>query len=70
MNESELSLAEVVVGILKVYAKQTGTLPRSTSDLSPLEEWALVKLAKSAIIIMKAGLMPEEDIPGDTEELI
>ena len=31
--------------LLQEYAKEQGTIVRSTSDLSPLEEWLLVKLS-------------------------
>lgn len=30
--------------ILKQYSKDSGTIVRSTSDLSPLEEWLIMKL--------------------------
>jgi len=33
--------------IIKQYAKEEGTIVRSTSDLSPFEEWLIVKLLKS-----------------------
>lgn len=36
--------AEFAVRILKQYAKECGTLPRSTSDLSPMEEWLILQL--------------------------
>jgi len=39
--------AEFAVEILKQYAGECGTLPRSTSDLSPLEQWLIIKLLKT-----------------------
>jgi hypothetical protein len=39
------NLRETAVELLKEYAVEQGTIVRSTSDLSPLEEWLLVKLA-------------------------
>lgn len=39
-------LADKVVEILRQYAKENGTIVRSTSDLSPLEEWLLIKLVQ------------------------
>lgn len=32
------------IAILKRYAKETGTIVRSTSDLSPLELWLINKI--------------------------
>ena len=40
MNE----LAEFAVKILKRYAKENQVTPRSTSDLSKLEEWLIAEL--------------------------
>lgn len=37
-------LPEFAVIILKQYAKENQVLPRSTSDLSKLEEWLLLQL--------------------------
>jgi hypothetical protein len=34
--------AEHAVKLLRQYAKECSTLPRSTSDLSPLEEWLII----------------------------
>ena len=42
MNEK----AEFAVEILKEYAKQNQVLPRSTSDLSKLEEWLIIELLR------------------------
>jgi hypothetical protein len=42
MNEK----AEFAVDILKEYAKQNQVLPRSTSDLSKLEEWLIIELLR------------------------
>jgi hypothetical protein len=42
MNE----LAEFAVKVLKQYADEKHTNTRGASDLSPLEEWLLVKLCK------------------------
>lgn len=44
MNDEKLS--EFVVHILKQYAKERGLPVRSTSDLSPLEEYLLIELYK------------------------
>lgn len=35
-----------IVIILKEYANEKGVIVRSTSDISPLEEWLLIKVAK------------------------
>ena len=40
MNE----LAEFAVKLLKEYADEKHTTVRGTSDLSPLEEWLIIKL--------------------------
>ena len=40
MNEK----AEFAVKILKQYAKEKGNMVRGTSDISPLEEWLIIKL--------------------------
>lgn len=42
MNEK----AEFAVEVLKEYAKQNQVLPRSTSDLSKLEEWLIIELLR------------------------
>lgn len=39
-------VAQYAIDTLKTYATQTGNLPRSTSDLSPLEQWLLIELFK------------------------
>lgn len=36
--------AEFAIETLKEYAKQNQVLPRSTSDLSKLEEWLIIEL--------------------------
>ena len=36
--------AEKAIEILKQYAKESGTTVRSTSDLSPMEEWLIAQL--------------------------
>ena len=36
--------AEFAVKILKEYAEVTGNLPRGTTDISPLEEWLILRL--------------------------
>ena len=36
--------AEFAVRLLKEYAYEKETLPRSTLDISPLEEWLILKL--------------------------
>jgi len=35
------------IEIIKQYAAESGTIVRSTSDLSPFEEWLLVKFSNS-----------------------
>lgn len=42
--------AQKAVEILEQYAEECKTLPRGTSDLSPLEQWLLVKLIDSTIL--------------------
>jgi hypothetical protein len=37
-------LADKVVEILRQHAQEQGTIVRSTSDLSPLEEWLILKV--------------------------
>ena len=37
-----MTKAEWAVHILKTYSKETGLLPRSTMDLSPLEQWLII----------------------------
>jgi len=39
--------AEFVVKVLKEYAYLSGNIPRSTSDLSPLEQYLLMELYKA-----------------------
>ena len=41
-----VSKADYAVELLKQYAMENQTLIRSTSDLSPLEQWLLLKLSK------------------------
>lgn len=36
--------AQFACDILKQYADENGTFPRTTSDLSPLEQWLIVRL--------------------------
>ena len=38
---------EEAIKILEQYAKEQQTLMRGTTDLSPLEEWLLIKLIKA-----------------------
>jgi hypothetical protein len=38
---------EFVIEKLKEYAKTTGNLPRGTTDISPLEEWLLMRWFES-----------------------
>lgn len=38
--------AEFAVDKLKEYAKENQLPPRSTSDLSPLEQWLIIQLYK------------------------
>jgi hypothetical protein len=42
--------AKFAVDILKQYAIEGGTMPRGTNDISPLEEWLLLKLFDVVII--------------------
>ena len=46
-NEIMKTKAQKAVEILEQYAEECKTLPRGTSDLSPLEEWLIVKLINS-----------------------
>lgn len=39
--------AKFAVEILLRYQHETGVLPRSTSDLSPLEEWLIIQMYQS-----------------------
>jgi len=64
MNEK----AEFAVRVLKQYALENSTLPRSTSDLSPMEEWLILRLIAvikslpdSDEIRMKARELDEKD---------
>lgn len=36
--------AEFAVKVLKQYSKENSVLPRSTSDLSPLESWLILQM--------------------------
>jgi len=40
--------SEFATEMLKQYAKENCVITRSTSDLSPLEEWLIVKLYEEA----------------------
>jgi hypothetical protein len=46
-----MNKGEKAVIILKLYALENDTIVRSTSDLSPLEEWLLSKLTDRNDII-------------------
>ena len=59
MNE----VAEFAVKKLKQYAKENHTHVRTTSDISPLEEWLLIALHK-------AENLPISDVVGQSEQLI
>ena len=37
---------ESIIRLLRRYAEETGTIVRSTSDISPLEEWLLMRLSE------------------------
>jgi len=39
--------AEKALAILKQYSEECGTIQRCTSDLSPLEQWLIVKLIEA-----------------------
>lgn len=41
--------AEFAVKTLKRYAAENHTLPRGTSDISPLEEWLILELMKKPV---------------------
>lgn len=47
-NKVKMKKAEQAVKILQQYAKESGTTARSTSDLSPLEEWLIIKLIEKS----------------------
>lgn len=40
MNEK----ADFAVKVIKAYARESQTLTRSTSDLSPMEQWLILRL--------------------------
>ena len=42
----KIELPKFAVKILHQYAEETQVLPRSTSDLSKLEEWLIIQLFK------------------------
>ena len=44
-----MTIAEKGIAILKQYAKESGVLLRSTSDLSPLEQWLTLQLINKQI---------------------
>lgn len=50
MNE----VAEFAVNKLKEYSDETHTLPRSTTDLSPLEQWLIVRLYRTESLWKRA----------------
>ena len=52
--------AEKAVKILKLYAIENNTIVRSTSDLSPLEEWLLSKLVKQAVLELNPISKPSQ----------
>ena len=43
------NLPEFAVAIIRQYANETGTKPRSTSDISPFEEWLIIQLYNEAL---------------------
>lgn len=51
MNNKTIS--EFSVKILKQYADERGIIVRSTSDLSPLEEYLLIELYKKDLELKK-----------------
>lgn len=46
---------QIMIDLLKEYARQQGTTVRGTSDLSPLEEWLLLKIAQKLENIPQKG---------------
>ena len=44
MSKYVRTKAEASIEILKRYAVETGVIVRSTSDLSPLEEWLISEI--------------------------
>jgi hypothetical protein len=63
MNEK----AEFAVNILKKYASEHQTTVRSTSDLSPLEEWLILRLfvTTKLLPILEEGMILEyKDLTG------
>ena len=63
--------AEFAVEILREYAKQNQTPVRSTSDLSPLEQWLILRLAD---ILEQSEQLPQDrfckvcNLPTDGEK--
>ena len=48
MGEDEKFITpKEMIKVLRQYAAETHTIVRSTSDLSPLEIWLLIKLIKT-----------------------
>ena len=53
---------EAIVGIMRQYAEEAMIPPRSTSDLSPFEQWLLIRIyderlaAKEAMEYMAANM--------------
>lgn len=51
-GDSKTLLINQVTTLLREYAKEKGTIVRSTSDLSPLEEWLVIKIARLTIALL------------------
>lgn len=49
MSNTKNGLVIEIENILNTYAKEKNIIVRSTSDLSPLEEWLLILLAKQKV---------------------
>ena len=55
MNEK----AEFAVEILKEYATQNQVSPRSTSDLSKLEQWLIIELLRVKKLTLPVVVVPK-----------
>lgn len=58
---------EWINGVLDAYCAESGDLPRSTSHLSPLEEWLLKKLWENHRALLRAesgggGILSHEEV--------
>ena len=56
-----------MINLLKRYAEESGTIVRSTSDLSPLEQWLIMRLLRSYSLLELADLLASQAYKGDIE---